>query len=142
MESCITFQAWVYIGAHTCIHTAQIFFSEQDLTSLTKPHQVFKRDGIKRQNNYLVIKFHNCIFCDNAYILKSELIHDKIMNKSVLNTWTLSMLRVAGLPCQGKTRVCTAPSLSSLFSMPHFSAEGKLRFLRWTGLWKLSTRIQ
>lgn len=88
MENCITSQAWVYLGAHTCIHTAQIFFPEQDLTSLTKPHQVFKRDGIKRQNNYLTIKLHNCIFCDNVYILKSELINDKFIYKIVLNTWT------------------------------------------------------
>lgn len=37
------------------------------------------------------------------------------MNKIVLNTWTsvLRDLRAAVLPCQGKTRVCTAPSLSS-----------------------------
>lgn len=92
MENCITFQAWVYIGAHTCIHTAQIFFPEQDLTLLTKPHQIFKRDGVKRQNNYLMIKLHNCIFCDNVCIFKSEVINDKVMNKIVLSTWT-SVLR-------------------------------------------------
>lgn len=43
-----------------------------------------------------MIKLHNCVFFDNVYILKSELINDEVMNKVVLNTWTHSMLRELG----------------------------------------------
>lgn len=49
------------------------------------------------------------------YILKSELINDDLWTKLY---WILVLLcwepgRTALLPCQGKTRVCTAPSPSS-----------------------------
>lgn len=125
MGNCITFQAWVYIGAHACTHTAQIFCSEQDLTSLTKPHQVLKRDDIESKNNYLRVKLYNYVFCDNINILKLGLINCKVMNKIVPNTWAHSKvrdLRVLQYSMSGQDQGVynSLFLLLSLFSMPHF----------------------
>lgn len=125
MGNCITFQAWVYRGAHACTHTAQIFCSEQDLTSLTKPHQVWKRDDIKKQKNHLRVELHNCLFRDNINILKSNLINDKITNKIVLNAGVPSKLRDLGvLQCsmsgQDQGVYHSLFPLLCLFSLPHF----------------------
>lgn len=136
MGNCITFQAWVYIGAHACTHTAQIFCSEQDLTLLTKPHQVLKGDDIKRQNNYLRVELYNCIFCDNVNILKSDLRNDKAMNKVVPNTWAPSKLRDQGvlqysMSGQDQGVYSSLFLLLSLFSMPHFLQKVNTDF--WAG---------